>query len=328
MPEIDKLRFGVVAIGRNEGQRLKMCLQSLPATTVIIYVDSGSTDGSQQLAADAGAITVNLDMRLPFTAARARNAGFKCFLETAPDLGLVQFIDADCELNECWAEQASSFLACRPDIAAVAGRRRERFPARSIYNQLCDWEWNGPIGEVPSFGGDVMMRASAFKAVGGYREDLIAGEEPELCVRLRAAGWKIWRRADEMTIHDAAMTHFSQWWRRAARGGYAFAQGADLHGMLPERHWVWESQRAWLWGILLPIALVAIGLVFGGWSWAFWLVYPAQVLRLAACSRAPLRQRVLLSLFQVLARFPEGYGQLRFLFDRITGRQGKLIEYK
>jgi glycosyltransferase involved in cell wall biosynthesis len=323
-----KSQFGIVAIGRNEGQRLKQCLESARAGAVVIYVDSGSNDGSPELARDCGAIVVNLDMRLPFTAARARNSGFKSLIEAAPEVDSVQFIDGDCELIERWPEQALSFLASRPDAAAVFGRRRERFPARSIYNQLCDWEWNGPIGEVPACGGDVMMRVSAFKMVSGYRENLIAGEEPELCVRLRTKGWKIWRLDAEMTIHDAAMTHFGQWWRRAVRGGYAFAEGAYLHGRLPERHWVWESCRAWVWGVVIPIALTAIGLVFGGWTWTLWLIYPTQVVRLAARGREPLRQRMLLSLFQVLARFPEGYGQVKFLFDRISGRQGDLIEYK
>jgi glycosyltransferase involved in cell wall biosynthesis len=326
--EVSKSRFGVVAIGRNEGQRLRRCLESVRAGSVVIYVDSGSIDGSSQMARDCGAIVVDLDMELPFTAARARNAGFKSLVETAPDVDCVQFIDGDCELINRWPEQALSFLGARPEIAAVSGRRRERFPNRSIYNQLCDWEWNGPTGEVRACGGDVMIRVSAFKIVGGYRETLIAGEEPELCVRLRAAGWKIWRLEDDMTIHDAAMTHFGQWWRRAVRGGYAFAQGVDLHGGFPERHWVWESRRAWLWGILLPIGCAAIGLLFGGWTWALWLIYPAQVVRLTARTCAPFRQRVLLSLFQVLARFAEGYGQLKFLFDRVKGRQGALIEYK
>ena len=104
--------------------------------------------------------------------------------------------------------------------------------------------------EARAFGGDVMIRAAALENVGGYRDDLIAGEEPELCIRLRAAGWRIWRLPYEMTSHDAAMTRFSQWWRRAMRAGYAFAQGAHLHGASPERHWVWESRRAWLWAAM------------------------------------------------------------------------------
>jgi GT2 family glycosyltransferase len=240
----------------------------------------------------------------------------------------VQFLDGDCELIDGWLEGAISFLGAHADVGAVCGQRRERYPERSIYNWLCDREWDGPIGDVRYSGGDVVIRAEAFEAVGGYRDDLIAGEEPELCVRLRTAGWKIWRLNRRMTLHDAAMTHFSQWWRRALRGGYAYAQGAYLHGALPERYRVWESRRAWLWGIWLPLACLLASLLFKPWGWAAWLIYPLQFLRQTARNRGRLGDRALLALFQILARFPEGIGQIRFVSDRLLRRQARLIEYK
>src|SRR5262249_38652337 len=150
------------------------------------------------------------------------------------------------------------------------------------------------------------------EAIGGFREDMIAGEEPELCVRLRAAGWRIWRLPVEMTLHDAAMTRFSQWWRRAIRGGYAFAQVAHLHGARPERYWVWESRRAWIWGIWLPAICLTVGLASGPWGWTAWLIYPLQVFRQTLRNPGTARSRAKLALFQVLARFPEAYGQLKF----------------
>ena len=69
--------IGVVVIGRNEGQRLERCLRSLAqGADKVMYVDSGSTDGSLQLAANLGVEVLALDMSTPFTAARARNEGF------------------------------------------------------------------------------------------------------------------------------------------------------------------------------------------------------------------------------------------------------------
>ena len=124
------------------------------------------------------------------------------------------------------------------------------------------------------------------------------------------------------------MTHFSQWWRRAVRSGYAFAQGAYLHGEPPERHWVWESRRAWLWGVWLPAACLVASLAWPPWGLAAWLIYPLQVLRQIARNRGPLADRATIALFQVLARFPEGWGQITFLRDRLLGRQPRLIEYK
>jgi glycosyltransferase involved in cell wall biosynthesis len=200
------VNIGVVVIGRNEGERLRKCLASVARQTgKVVYVDSGSTDNSVEIAESLGAVVVNLDMMRPFTAARARNEGFMRLREAAPDLAYVQFVDGDCEILPGWLEEAALFLDEHPDVAAVCGRLRERFPERSVYNMLCDIEWNTPVGEAKACGGNAMLRADALSQAGKYREDLIAGEEPELCVRLRASGWKIWRLAAEMALHDADM---------------------------------------------------------------------------------------------------------------------------
>lgn len=328
MSELSSHHFGIVAIGRNEGDRLKRCLQSLPKPALVVYVDSGSTDGSDKWAVDFGAELVRLDLSVPFTAARARNAGFRRLIELSPNIRAVQFIDGDCELQRDWVAAALNFLAQNDDVAAAFGRRRERHPDHSVYNQLCDWEWDGPEGETRACGGDVLLRTAALQAIGGYRDSLIAGEEPELCVRLRAAGWRIFRLPVEMTLHDAAMTHFSQWWRRTRRSGYAFAAGAYLHGIRPERHWVWESRRAWLWGVWLPLLCLVVSFIAVPWGLASFLVYPAQLLRQAARGGGNLRERTTKSFFQLLGRFPEAAGQIQYLRDRLLGRATTLIEYK
>jgi GT2 family glycosyltransferase len=320
--------IGAVVIGRNEGERLKRCLTSLSAAGSVVYVDSGSVDGSAQWARDKGAETIELDLSLPFTAARARNCGFQRLQNIAPQVEYVQFVDGDCELGDGWLHAATSFLKAQSQVGAVFGRRRERFPEKSIYNWLCDLEWDGEAGEVRACGGDVMIRREALKAVGGYREDMIAGEEPELCVRLRAAGWFICRLDAEMTLHDAAMTRFGQWWTRILRSGYAFAHGAYLHGSSPERHCVWEARRAWIWGLWLPLGCLAAGLIFGPWGWATFLIYPLQILRQTARNSGSLSHRATLALYQVLARFPEVLGEIKFMRDRILGRRSQLIEYK
>ena len=320
--------FGVVAIGRNEGERLKRCLTSINGAARIVYVDSGSTDGSVAWAEQAGIDVVALDMSLPFTAARARNAGMRRLRQLAPEIDLVQFVDGDCELQQDWPAIAITYLVEHPQVCATFGRRRERFPERSIYNLICDREWDTPVGEAKACGGDVMMRVDALEAAGGYRDDLIAGEEPELCVRLRAGGWKIWRLDHDMTLHDAAMHHFSQWWRRQARSGYAFAQGAHLHDRTDERHWVWESRRALLWAILIPSAILAGLLLAGPLALLVLLIYPAQVLRRSRRMSGRWRTRLQLAFFEQLSRFPEAWGQLLFFRNRLLGRHGRLIEYK
>jgi GT2 family glycosyltransferase len=321
--------IAVVAIGRNEGDRLERCLRSLQGRAgLLVYVDSGSTDGSVALAQGHGARVVALDMAQPFTAARARNAGWQLALQTLPTLRYVQFVDGDCEVAPAWVETACRFLDAEPRVAAACGRRRERFPERSVYNLLCDLEWNTPIGDAKACGGDVMMRASALAEAGGYREDLIAGEEPELCVRLRARGWRIHRLDAEMTLHDAAITHAGQWWRRTTRNGFAFAEGAHLHGAPPERHWVRESRSAWVWGLGIP-ALTAVAMVLLGTRGAWLLtVYPLQMLRMYTRLRLPPRARLAQAVFLVLAKFPEAVGQLKYLARSWRGGPARLIEYK
>jgi glycosyltransferase involved in cell wall biosynthesis len=320
----------VVAIGRNEGDRLKACLRSVvDAVALVVYVDSGSTDDSVAFARSLGVDVLQIDMSVPFTAARARNAGWRRVRELAPNVELVQFVDGDCAVADGWLSTATDFLAAHPDVAAACGRRRERHPERSIYNQLCDFEWDSPAGEVKACGGDVMTRLDALEAVGGYRDDCIAGEEAELCVRLRARGWRIWRLAAEMTLHDAAMTRLSQWWKRTIRTGYTYAQGAHLHGAAPERHKVRESRSAWIWGLGLPLATVlAAALGLGPWALLGLLVYPLQMLRLFLLYPRPVRPRAWWAFFMVMGKFAEVVGQAKYLALRWSGRRAHLIEYK
>lgn len=332
MPEQDKLlsKVGVVTIGRNEGERLRKCLDSVAGIAGrVVYVDSGSTDGSVAMARARGVTVVELDMRVPFTAARARNAGFRRLRELLPDLAYVQFVDGDCELVAGWLERAAAFLDAHREVAVVCGRRRERHPERSIYNMICAMEWDAhPVGEAKSCGGDALMRIDAFAAVNGYRPDLIAGEEPELCIRLRAAGWRIWFLNDELTLHDAAMTRFGQWWNRAMRGGYALAQGAELHGAPPEYHCVRDMLRAWFWALGIPVGVLALLPWWEGWTLVLLLLYPLQIVRIATRGERSPRANWGHAVFLVLAKFAEVLGQLKYLRDRCLRRPAHLIEYK
>ncbi|MDJ0556394.1 MAG: glycosyltransferase family A protein [Microcoleaceae cyanobacterium MO_207.B10] len=324
--------IGVVAIGRNEGDRLKRCLHSIiQQTDWIIYVDSGSTDDSPQLARSLGIETVELDFSVPFTAARARNAGFEKLLEIYPDIEFVQFIDGDCELAESWLSQAIEAFQPQPQLGVICGRRREQFPHASIYNLLCELEWDIPSGEVKSSMGDALMRVTAFAEVNGYNPSLIAGEDPELGIRLRQQGWKILRLSADMTYHDAQITRFSQWWKRSVRGGYAYAEGASMYGNTPEKHWVKESRRVWLWGLCLPLLfLVGIGCI-GRWSFLLligYIIQLAKIFRFYQSYSWNLRDNLLYSGFCVLAKFPELLGQIKFHRNRLLKQQSVLIEYK
>ena len=321
-------RIAAVAIGRNEGPRLVRCLAALRrdlGAGRIVYVDSGSTDGSLAAARAAGAEVVALDTALPFTAARARNAGLDRLRRgAAPEL--VQVVDGDCELQPGWIAAAAGFLAAHPAAAVACGRRRERFPEASVWNRLCDAEWATPVGRARACGGDALMRMAALNQVGGFDPRLIAGEEPELCVRLRARGWEIWRLDAEMALHDAAMTRFGQWWTRTRRGGHAAAEAMAMHGRPPERHGVAPVRRALAWGLALPLAAL-LGALATPWALALLAAYPAQVARLAV-RRGGGRGAWEQALFLTLGKFAEAAGIAGYAWHRLTGRRARLIEYR
>ncbi len=314
------MTVAAIVIGRNEGAKLIACLTALRTHVgQVIYVDSGSSDGSPKAAENLGAKVVALDMCQGFTAARARNAGLAVL---GDGIKLVQFLDGDCVMRDGWMDTAIAFIDAHPDVAVVCGRRRERHPEVSVYNNLIDGEWDTPVGSALACGGDALMRVGPLRDAGGYRETLIAGEEPELCLRLRHAGWKIWRLDAEMTWHDAQITRFSQWWRRSQRAGHAFAEGAFLHGAPPERHWIAETRRALLWGVFLPLIFVLLAFVVGPTALLLVMIYALQIARLA------LRRNLIWAVFTVLGKFPEAIGALQFYWHRMRGGNSQIIEYK
>ncbi|MCA9654612.1 MAG: glycosyltransferase family 2 protein [Myxococcales bacterium] len=326
-------RIGVVLIGRNEGERLVRSLDSVVAEgRPIVYVDSGSTDGSCDAARERGAMVVDLDMSIPFSAARARNAGFERLMSEHPEIELVQFIDGDCEVLPGWIEAAATTLDEDPEIVAVCGWRRERKVEESLYNRICDVEWrSGPVGATPNFGGDVMIRAAALLRVGGYDPTVIAAEDDELGVRLRQDGGQLIRIDRDSTLHDADMHTAAQWWRRAKRCGHGYAQVASLHGAPPERKFVDNLRRSLLWGLLVPGGALGLTLPTLGLSWLVFGRYPMVAVRVARDTHHkgfPLKHAVAWGISCALSPFPEVFGVAKFYLDRLRNKRPEIIEYK
>jgi GT2 family glycosyltransferase len=324
--------FGIVTIGRNEGERLRRCLASIVELGVrVVYVDSNSTDGSPQLARSMGAEVVELDTSRPIGVPRARNEGFHRLCEIAPEIRYVQFIDGDCELVQGWPAQAVRVLDSQPEVGLVTGRRRERFPEASPYNRLADLEWDMPVGEATGSHGDIMLRVDAFRQIGGFDEAVLVSEDYELCLRLRKAGWVLLRIKAEMTLHDMAMTHLGQWWRRTVRSGYGYADGAYLHGKPPERLYVREVRSIVFWGMILPMLVIGLAWPTRGASLALLAGYPILYWRIwrYARHRGWSRHHARLYAFWgVLGKFPMAIGLLVYWFRLITRRPKQIIEYK
>jgi glycosyltransferase involved in cell wall biosynthesis len=330
-------RIGVVIIGRNEGQRLQRCLASVIGSgAAVVYVDSGSSDGSLDTARALPAEVVALDMSRPFTAARARNAGFERMAEIAPDADYVQFVDGDCEIVPGWMDKAVTLLDGRPDVAALSGRIRERSPEASIYNRLTELEWNTSSGEVDSCAGVSVMRISAFKAAGGFDPGVAAGEEPELCQRMRKLGHRVLRVPDEMALHDVAMRSFGQFWKRQMRGGYGALDVAARFGQPAFKRQV-RSARIWAlaWPMALLASTAAAGVIATWWAalmpLGMALLFPLQMLRIARHARKKGQPRGVALAYgwlMMVAKFAAIAGQLRYWRDRRAGVRTRLIEHK
>ncbi|BAZ08393.1 family 2 glycosyl transferase [Calothrix sp. NIES-4071] len=320
--------IGIIVIGRNEGNRLKECLLSvIGELRTVIYVDSGSTDNSVSEAKSLGIHVVELDLSVKFTAARARNAGFEYLLLIKPEIEFVQFVDGDCRVVSGWLERAASELMQNTELVVVCGRRREEFPNNSIFNRLLDIEWNTPVGEALACGGDAMMRVSALKKVGGFNSKLIAGEEPELCLRLRTAGGKILRIDADMTLHDAQMTRLSQWWKRSVRSGYGFLEGALLYGL-----WVRQCFRIWFWSLFLPLLAIAGLFLIGGLSVLLLLVaytfLSYRVYQIARGKGFNSMDSFFYGVFCLLEKYPQLLGQSQYFIFRFLNKQTNIVEYK
>ncbi|HEY9127955.1 MAG TPA: glycosyltransferase [Acidobacteriaceae bacterium] len=323
--------LSVVIIGRNEGERLERCILSAQGIAgwkamELLYVDSGSTDGSRERAAYLGATVLPLPPGT-FTAARARNLGWR---QARGEY--VLFLDGDTILNEAFPLYALEELEKNPTNSAAWGHRREICPCLSVYVRVLDMDWVFAPGETLYFGGDVLVRRAALEAVNGFDEKLIAGEEPEMCRRMRTLGWHIQHIDVPMTLHDLAITRFSQYWRRSQRAGYAFAAVSERFKRTPEPFWLDEVRRNLVRGLfwlLSPALVLALSAAFFSlWPVTIWflmlLAFAARTAWLNRWKPAPASTLLLYGVHSHLQQIPILFGQFQFW----RNRDKALIEYK
>lgn len=316
-------RIAFVVIGRNEGARLKRCLDSLTGQVGrTVYVDSGSSDGSPACARNLGFRVIELDpAQGRFTAARGRNEGATQLAGEIPGLAAVQFIDGDCVLAPGWIDAAAKHLHDHPEIAVLCGRLRERDRDRSMFARLCDLDWDGPAGEIRACGGITLVRLDAFTAVQGFDATLATGEEADLCKRIRDRGGKVVRLAVEMAQHDAGMTTFADWWKRTVRVGYGYAEAAARTGDSKDRGKSRRIASNLVWAGVLPLVLIAgaastpVEPWLAGLPVLVLLAYTLLLVRIFRSSRRSGRSAsdaALYSVFCLLAKWPHLWGHVQF----------------
>ena len=313
--------IGVVVIGRNESARLEECLGSLTAYRGrVVYADSASADGSADLARDWGALVVDIDPATTLTPARGRNEGFIALLEHMPHCEFVQFVDGDSVVQADWIEAAASFLEAHKHVAAVCGHVTEEHPESSIYNWLCADEWKGTIGRIDACGGNAMFRVTAFREAGCFRGDLMAGEEAELMARLRALGWEIWRIDVPMVIHNADIHRFSDWWRRAKRGGYAYANVWSLTRNSAEPLYGAQLTSSLFWVLALPFAVAVLASLLRAPMMLFLVptAWVMQIARISARGGLLKRRSWTYAAMIMLAKVPETLGVFGWASKRLA----------
>ncbi len=333
-------RIGIVVIGRNEGERLVRCLESVRGQGRVVYVDSGSTDGSVERARGLGGEVVELDMTRPFTAARARNAGFARLRELEGGVEFVQFVDGDSVIERGWLEAGRGELERLPRAAIVCGRLREREPGRSVFHRLAGMEWDAPVGEVKACGGICLVRSEAMHEVGGFRDEIVAGEEPELCSRLIERGWTIVRVGAPMAVHDMGRVGLRQWWRRQVRAGYGGLLVYRVCAGRRVRPFERQIQSARVWvGVVAGLAVVGVslGAAVAGWLGALagvvlgLSIVPLNVARMGYRDRGRaggLWAGVRIAALNMLGKWPQIAGQARLMLEQRRGIEARLIEHK
>lgn len=328
------MSMAIVIIGRNEVARLPSCLNSMPTGVPIFYVDSGSSDGSPDIAEGFGVQVVCLSDDEPFSAGRARNAGFEAASAADPDLESILFIDGDCVLDPHFLAAALPILQLKEEVAIIVGRVKEERADKNVYGLLAGLEWSSPgtgyIQDFGQLGGIMLARAQDFRAVGGFDPAFIAGEDSELGIRLFLSGRQTLRIDVTMAYHAMDMERFGQWWRRSVRAGHALAHRSAIHGksVLADSRSAAHSTLAY--GIAIPVitllGITAMGpagaipfLAYGALGWRFFRYYRGKG---AAGGAAAIG-----AIFGILGKFANAVGLIRFYVQRARGRF-RLIEYK
>ena len=299
----------------------------------IIYVDSGSSDNSVEIAKPLVNCVHQLDPATPFSAARARNEGCQHLTTLFPSLQYIQFVDGDCVIDEGWLTAAQAAIEQDEKRAAVIGHLQELNPDASIYNRMCAMEWRSPAGELTNFGalgGISMIRADVFKQLGGFKANVIAGEDSEFGVRLSLAGYKVVKIDHIMAVHDANISTFQQWWKRAVRGGHAIGQRADLNGATIAKDCVKERKSTLVWGVFLPIVALILLIFAGCWSFLILLAYVFLAIKVYFYRRKQgenSRDAFTYAQFMPFVKIANGLGLLKFYVNKFK-QSYEIIEYK
>ena len=204
MESCERVNLDVVIITKNQGWNVRRLIESVMRETEgrvgteIILVDSASTDDTVDVASEFPIRVIRLSKRQRLTAAAGRHAGLS---QTSGDI--VLFLDGDMELRRNWIDAAMKTFVAEPNIAVVSGLvvdqplNARRSQSLESLEELSESRYS----DVPHGGGAAAYRRSVLDEVGSFNPYLFSDEEPELCLRIRHAGYRIVRLEQPIADH-------------------------------------------------------------------------------------------------------------------------------
>jgi hypothetical protein len=248
---------------------------------------------------------------------------------------MVLFLDGDTILHPAFVSQSLEQFR-NPEVAIVWGHRREIATGDSFFNRVLDLDWISPAGITDYCGGDALIRRDVLEQTHGYNEMLIAGEEPEMCRRIRGLGYKILHVDLPMTGPDLAMKSWKQYWRRATRTGYAYAEVSERFRSSDMPFWDKEAHDNRVRAIILmalPLGGILLSAVLKSWWPLIAVLGLLTLLVLRTAAKAGWKSqdsvtRILYGMHSHMQQIPILWGQLQYAQDRRSGQKRGLIEYK
>jgi cellulose synthase/poly-beta-1,6-N-acetylglucosamine synthase-like glycosyltransferase len=302
---------------RNDARRLAVCLRSLSELDYaadrmeVIVVDNGSRDDSAEVARAAGAkVLLHPDLRV----GALRNRGVE-----AARGEILALVDSDHEVPKGWLRAGVNDLVADPDLHMVGAPYLP--PPQGTWVQRI-WAVHrlrhAERGEVVWLAsGNLFLRKRDFNRIGGFDETLVAAEDVDLCVRLKAAQGRIVSDMRLANIHHGEPPTLWQFFRkelwRGSSGIRAFlAHGMPLHELPSLAFPIYHLLALTL--LVATAFAVALG---ASWLWLVvvlgLLVLPAALLGLKTSwqARRPLAMPQLAVLY-----FTYGLARTAALFKR------------
>lgn len=226
----------------------------------VVIADNGSTDQSRQVVADWCQRYERMrliDASAVDGAPAARNRGAR-----AAGGDLLAFCDSDDVVHPGWLASCARALGSADVVAGI-------FDFWSLNGLPASPPMPASMLQLPflpaGLSANLAVRRRAFDAVGGFAEELITGEDVDLCWRLQTEGYRF-ALEDGAVVSKRDRTGFLDVFQQ----GFAFGRGGAVlyrrHRAAGARRNLAGAARSWLWLLLHLPLLVESGNLRNQWA--------------------------------------------------------------